>query len=156
MEESLEQSDQPPPSVSIQGDADVRYDWLIEHTIAALTFLSKEESEITIRVVDDATMSELHRKHSGVNGTTDVLTFDNGSNEHSVCADIACCVDEANREAGQRGHSLDEELLLYIMHGILHCCGFDDGDENSHREMHNEEDRVLEAIGVGSVWSKDS
>ncbi len=155
MEESLEQSDQPPPSVSIVGDAEVHYDWLTEQTIAVLTFLHKNESEITVQVVDDVAMSDLHKKHSDIDGTTDVLTFDNGSDDYCVRADIACCVDEASRESNRRGHSLDEELLLYIVHGILHCCGFDDCDEVSHREIHAEEDRVLSAIGVGPVWSKE-
>ena len=156
MDESLEQPDQPPPRVSIQGDTDVNFNWLKVHATAALLFLRKEQSEIAVRIVGDAEMSELHNKHSGIECTTDVLTFDNGSDEHAVRADIACCCDEASREAQLRGHSLDEELLLYIMHGILHCSGFDDHDEESHRKMHEEEDRILSAIGVGSVWSKGS
>ena len=151
MEESLEQADQPPPSVTIQGDADVHYAWLKQHAIAALTYLCKAESEISVLVVDDSAMSELHIKHSGVEGTTDVLTFDHGSDEGAVCADIAICVDVASREAKNRNHSLDEELLLYLVHGILHCCGFDDCDDESRAAIHTEEDRVLEAIGVGTL-----
>jgi len=157
MEELKDQSDQPPPtSVTIQGDAAVKYGWLEEHAIAALVFLGKEHSSVAIRVVDDATMSELHVKHSGVAGTTDVLTFASDSSEDSIEADIAICCDVAQRVAQERGHSIEEELLLYIVHGMLHCIGFDDHDEEAHQKIHDEEDRVLSAIGVGSVWSNDS
>jgi len=156
MEESLEQVDQPPPSVTIQGDADVHHAWIKEHAIAALTFLRKEHSDVSIVVIDDSAMSELHIKHSGVEGTTDVLTFDQGSDDKAVRADIAICIDVASREAEERNHSLEEELLLYLVHGILHCCGFDDKDDESHAKIHAEEDRVLEAIGIGTLWSSNS
>ncbi len=157
MEESNEQLDQPPPTnVTICGDVDVDYTWLEEHTIAVLCYLQKENSEVSVRVVKDTEMSALHVKHSGVEGTTDVLTFDHGSKEHSLYADIAICVDVAEREAKKRNHALKNELLLYIVHGMLHCCGFDDHEDSSHKLMHAEEDKILSAIGVGCVWSTES
>jgi len=157
MEESNEQLDQPPPAnVTVCGDVDVDYTWLEQHATAALVYLQKENAEVSVRVVSDIEMSALHVKHSGVEGTTDVLTFDHGSDAQSVQADIAVCVDVAEREASKRNHETKNELLLYIVHGMLHCCGFDDHDEVSHKQMHDEEDRILSAIGVGHVWSTKS
>ncbi len=157
MEESNEQLDQPPPTnVTVCGDVGVDYKWLEEHAIAALNYLQKESSDVSVRIVNDIEMSELHVKHSGVEGTTDVLTFDHGSDTHSLHADIAICVDVAKRESARRGHALQNELLLYIVHGMLHCCGFDDHDETAHTLMHEEEDKILSAIGVGCVWSDES
>ncbi|MDG1137426.1 MAG: rRNA maturation RNase YbeY [Phycisphaerales bacterium] len=157
MEESKDQVDQPPPTnITVQGDADIDYNWLQIQTCNALSFLHLNYSEVSVRVIGNDEMSQLHVKHSGVEGTTDVLTFDHGGDEHSVRADIAICVDVAKREAEKRGHALQNELLLYIVHGILHCCGFDDHDEKSHALMHEEEDRVLSSIGVGAVWSNES
>ena len=154
MEESNEQLDQPPPTnVTVFGDVDVDYIWLEEQTTAALCYLQKENAEVSVRVVGDMEMSALHVKHSGVEETTDVLTFDHGSDTHSLHADIAICVDVAKREAARRGHVLQNELLLYIVNGMLHCCGFDDHDETSHALMHEEEDKILSAIGIGCVWS---
>ena len=51
---------------------------------------------------------------------------------------------------------LKTNCYFNIVHGILHCCGFDDHDEESHQKMHAEEDRILNAIGVGTVWSSDT
>ena len=156
MEETKEQLDQPPPAnITIQGDAEIDYNWLKEQTCNALAFLHRDYSEISIRIVGEQEMSELHVTHSGVEGTTDVLTFDHGGDEHSVHADIAVCIDVAVEEAKKRGHALQHELLLYIVHGILHCCGYDDSNEKAHALMHAEEDRVLSAIGVGAVWSRE-
>ncbi len=67
--------------------------------------------------------------------------------------DILVCADEAAREAGSYGHSVAQELLLYVLHGTLHCLGHDDHDEASHAAMHAAEDRVLAATGIGATFA---
>lgn len=155
MEESTEQPDQPPPSIFIQGEGAEHHDWLEERGTSALSLLQMNQSEVTVLIVDDKTMSDLHMKHSNVEGTTDVLTFDHGGESDAIQADIAICIDVAEKESKTRGHSVQHELLLYIVHGLLHCVGFDDHDDEDHLKMHAEEDRVLTAIGVGPVWSNN-
>ena len=155
--------DDPPeptePIITITVDAavdGVNADWLETKTTSALELLGKNQSQLAVRVVNDATMIQLHQDHSNIAETTDVLTFDNGSSEASIHADIAICCDVASRALGDRNHALNEELLLYVVHGMLHCIGFDDHDEGAHLKMHEEEDRILTAIGVGPVWSSGS
>jgi len=155
--------DEPPestePFITITVDEavdGVNADWLETKTTSALELLGKNQSQLAVRVVNDATMIQLHQDHSNIAETTDVLTFDNGSSEASIHADIAICCDVASRALGDRNHALNEELLLYVVHGMLHCIGFDDHDEGAHLKMHEEEDRILTAIGVGPVWSSGS
>ena len=155
--------DEPPestePFITITVDEavdGVNADWLETKTTSALELLGKNQSQLAVRVVNDATMIQLHQDHSNIAETTDVLTFDNGSSEASIHADIAICCDVASRALGDRNHALNEELLLYVVHGMLHCIGFDDHDEEAHLKMHEEEDRILTAIGVGPVWSSGS
>lgn len=130
--------------------------WLLSHVQKVIEYIGLKPYSIAIRVVGDEEMASLHNAHSGIDASTDVLTFDRGSSKDSIEADIAICSDEANRLATQHGHSLNEELLLYIVHAMLHCLGYDDHDEESHQQMHAEEDRILTAIGVGPVWSRTS
>ena len=152
--------DEPPePIVTVMVDDSVdgvEVDWLEQQSTAALLFLGKDQSRLVVRVVNDAVMSQLHQEHSDESETTDVLTFDNGSTDSAIRADIAICIDVASRAVNDRKHSLSEELLLYIVHGVLHCIGFNDHDEESHQKMHEEEDRILSAVGVGPVWSNGS
>jgi probable rRNA maturation factor len=68
-------------------------------------------------------------------------------------ADIILCLDEAQRAAARLGHEPERELLLYLIHGLLHCLGHDDHDEPAARRMHETEDRILTAIGVGPTYS---
>ncbi len=68
--------------------------------------------------------------------------------------DILVCLDEANRQSTARGYPCERELLLYTLHGVLHCIGFDDHEEADFEAMHAAEDAVLAAIGVGPVFHR--
>jgi probable rRNA maturation factor len=115
--------------------------------------------DVRIRILNDAEMSGAHERFCQVSGTTDVLTFDLRS--QAECAstpaamdvDILVCIDEARRAAATRGHTPEQELLLYALHGLLHCLGHDDHDDAAYARMHALEDQVLAAIGVGPVFA---
>lgn len=110
--------------------------------------------EVRVRVLDDEAMSAAHERWGGVPGTTDVLTFDLREGEQGpLDVDLLVCVDEAARQAKARGLPLERELLLYIVHGVLHCLGHDDHDEADAARMHEEEDRLLEAAGIGATFA---
>lgn len=107
---------------------------------------------LRIRVVDDDAMSEAHLRWSGIEGTTDVLTFDLGTDGRDLDVDLLVCRDQAQRQADSRGHEAWREVLLYIIHGALHCLGHDDHDPADADRMHQIEDDTLEAIGVGRTY----
>lgn len=113
--------------------------------------------EVRVRVVGDADMIAAHEKHLNEATTTDVLTFDMADGAAAetrvLDADVLICLDEAERQASERGHAAHLEVLLYVVHAILHCLGFADHDEDAARAMHAREDEVLRAIGVGSVYA---
>lgn len=99
-------------------------------------------------------MAAAHSGFLGVDGTTDVLTFDlTEPGQPDLDVDILVCVDEARRQGAARGHGVERELLLYIVHGVLHCLGHDDHDPSAAARMHAEEDRILEAVGVGPTYA---
>lgn len=114
--------------------------------------------EARVRIVDDAEMAAAHERFGGVAGTTDVLTFDlrtdaeRAASPRTMDVDILVCSDEAKRASVARGHPAEHEMVLYILHGLLHCLGHDDHEEESCRAMHDLEDLVLETIGVGRLF----
>ncbi|MDX2148112.1 MAG: rRNA maturation RNase YbeY [Planctomycetota bacterium] len=67
--------------------------------------------------------------------------------------DLLICVDEAQRQARARGHAVNHELALYLVHGLLHCLGHDDHDEASAARMHAVEDEILVATGLAPVYA---
>jgi len=108
---------------------------------------------VRLRIVGDEEMTTLHAAHTGDATTTDVLTFDlRDATDAPLDADVVLCVDEALRQATRRGRSVERELLLYALHGALHCLGCDDHDEEAYEAMHALEDAILEAVGVGATF----
>lgn len=113
--------------------------------------LGRPVARLAVRIVQDSEMTAMHRKWRDLDGTTDVLTFEHAP-DGPIDVDIAVCLDEANRRCADCPHGTTDELLLYIVHGLLHCCGHDDHDPDRFNTMHAEEDRLLEAVGRGPIF----
>ncbi len=110
--------------------------------------------ELSVVLVGDGRMAELHERFMGIPGPTDVLTFPLDVDAHGNVAsgEVVVCVPEARRQATERGTSLREEVLLYALHGLLHLCGYDDRTDAAYRAMHRKEDEILGKLGVGPVF----
>lgn len=136
--------------------------WLKGKILGALKVIGVKEAEWTITIVGDKAMGELHGRTMGDSSTTDVLTFDLREPAEMkrtregvrVELDTVLCADEAGRRAKEMGHSLQEELLLYAVHSLLHVQGYDDLTERGAKRMHRREDEVLVALGVGPVYAR--
>jgi probable rRNA maturation factor len=74
--------------------------------------------EVVVAVVSDATIARVHLDFMGIEGSTDVITFDHG--EIVVSAETALC------RSKEFTHTIEQELLLYCVHGLLHLNGYDD------------------------------
>lgn len=125
--------------------------WLRDTAERAVALLGAG-GEVRVKVVADAEMADAHLRYADTPGTTDVLTFDLSESAGALDTDIMVCFDEAARRAAERAHDTRRELLLYIVHGVLHCLGHDDHDEEDFRRMHAAEDELLERLGVGATF----
>lgn len=134
--------------------------WVRDRALAAAEVVggTGASGEVRVRLIDDQEMAAAHARHCGDDSTTDVLTFDlrgtvrRAANLTQLDTDVLICVDEAKRQAEERGHAVEREILLYVVHAMLHCLGYDDHEEPGYAAMHAEEDRVLEVIGVGRTF----
>ncbi len=129
--------------------------WIADHLAKALDQLDQSGAPITVVVVDDPAMIQLHQQYHQLDTTTDVLTFDlRDDPSQPIEGDIVVCLDEATRQARLRGHAIREELLLYVVHGLMHLLGEDDHDDAAYRQMHKREDDLLEAMGLGRLFER--
>lgn len=116
-----------------------------------------DRGTLEITVVADRAMREAHAQWKGDGSSTDVLTFDmGGSRGHAVDGLIMTCRDTARREAQRRGTSLHLELQLYVVHGCLHLCGYDDRKRRDFLRMHRREDELLAELGYGPVFARQA
>ena len=175
-------ADEPEPSCDLTIHLDVETSqapdlaWIQRKLKAVVDRLKLESVSLSVVIVDDASIADMHVRFLNVEGTTDVITFDlsdsapplpagEGRGEgafklnppphrQTVDGELYLCLDEATRQAQRFGHTVDAELLLYAVHGLLHLLGYDDHDPENHRIMHDTEDQLLTAIGVGPVFAR--
>ena len=113
---------------------------------AALQHGGRAGIEIEVVFVDDDTLTEIHARFLGDPTPTDVITFDLGEEEHGAAGELYVSVDCARREAEERGVELQRELALYLVHGALHLCGFDDHEPADRAAMRAAERAVMRAL----------
>jgi len=111
------------------------------------------QTELSILVVDEAAMEQLHVQWMDETGPTDVLSFpmdelrpprDNeGVPEPGLLGDVVLCPEVARRQAKAAGHSTADELDLLTTHGILHLLGYDHAEPEEHQEMFGLQARLL-------------
>jgi len=111
--------------------------------------------ELSIALVSDLHMSELHNRFMQDAAPTDVLTFplEQDSRGRAIAGEIVINVSEGLRQSRRRGIALQNELLLYALHGMLHLKGLDDRTDSEYQRMHRLEDRMLIKLGVGPVFN---
>lgn len=99
---------------------------------------------ISVALVADDAMAAVHRDFSSIDGTTDVLAFDlRPAPVGAFDGEVVICFDVARREAAMRGRSLQQEVELYLVHGLLHLAGFDDHKSSARARMHAAERQVI-------------
>ncbi len=99
---------------------------------------------ITVLLAGDARLKELNRAFRRKNKPTDVLSFPAVENGEGHAGDLAISVETAARQAAEHGHSLDAELHILMLHGLLHLAGFD--HEADHGEMRMLESRLRDQL----------
>ncbi len=114
------------------------------------------EGEIALSVVvtDDEAVRELNRQFRDVDAPTDVLAFGSGEESDFVTApeepvylgDVVISYPRALAQAEEYGHSVDRELALLAVHGVLHLLGYDHVDEAERAEMWARQDEILERL----------
>lgn len=106
------------------------------------------DAEISLAVVDDEEMADLNSRFLRHAGPTDVLTFPlSEPGEGPLSAEIVVSAKRAQREAKRRRLSPLDELRLYVIHGALHLCGYDDHTSAGRRRMRARERHWVKTRG---------
>jgi len=119
-------------------------------------------AELSLLLVDEPAMTELHVRWMGEEGPTDVLAFpmdelrppqpggahaDHGDTDTSdipgLLGDVVICPQIAATAARRAKHAVADEIDLLATHGILHLLGYDHADAKEHAAMFGLQDRLL-------------
>jgi probable rRNA maturation factor len=103
---------------------------------------------VSIAVTDDPTIQELNHRYLQHDYPTDVLSFLLESGPDWLEGEIVVSADTAVRSAPSYGWSASDELLLYVIHGVLHLVGLDDTTPDAAAVMRRQERHYLQLLGV--------
>ncbi len=111
--------------------------------------------QVELAVFDDKGMTQLHKDYLGKPKVTDVICFDLAQDDPSqIHANLALGGQVARTQARLNRTSINKELALYTVHGLLHLLGYNDAKLADARRMHHREDELLKKLGIGAVFQK--
>jgi probable rRNA maturation factor len=109
-------------------------------------------TDLSVVVVDDARLQQLNRDFLGINSTTDVLAFPAGHTDPDTnriyLGDVIISYQTASRQADQAGHSISNEIILLVVHGVLHLLGHDHLQPEEKSEMWSAKNEILGSLGL--------
>ncbi|HEV3238641.1 MAG TPA: rRNA maturation RNase YbeY [Gemmataceae bacterium] len=113
---------------------------------------SEPDYEISLAFVDNATIHRLNKRYLDHDEPTDVLSFPlSEPGAKKLAGELVIGVEVAQAEANQRGHDIQVELALYVIHGLLHLCGYDDHKDADAARMRERERHYLCLVGLPDV-----
>ncbi|MCL4078994.1 rRNA maturation RNase YbeY [Coriobacteriia bacterium Es71-Z0120] len=125
------------------------FERLAKHVLAMES--APEEAELSIAIVDADEIARLNEQYRGVSGPTDVLSFGcddpclASAGEPIVLGDVIIAPEIAEKQAAELGVTVESELNLLVVHGILHLFGYDHERDEDAAVMQARERAVLDA-----------
>lgn len=129
----------------------------IDKLYELLEFTLKKEKldnvEFNIIFVDSKTIHEINKTYRNIDRVTDVISFaleDNKTIEldHRLLGDIYICIERAEEQAKEYGHSFLRELSFLTIHGLLHLLGYDHMEKDEEEIMFKKQEEILDEFGI--------
>ncbi len=175
----------PPFQVSLQVEDEfqdaVSEAWL--KSVAEQTLVAggaATDTTVGVAIAGDELVRELNQRHRGLDETTDVLSF---SFDHQgqyygddrppddpaessafvlppeapgTLGDVIISYPQAQRQAAEAGHSVDQELAVLLAHGILHLMGHDHESPEEETAMNEVVARTLAGLATAGAGPAES
>lgn len=118
----------------------------------------KKKAEITICLVNDRKIKEINKKYLAKNAVTDVIAFNlsEPKGPEGIKADIVVSTERAVFNSGLFNTSPSYELLLYVVHGLLHILGYEDKNSKQRQIMQEKSNRVLDLLKIYPIPCNDA
>ena len=118
-----------------------------------------DSPSLSVRITDDEELQSLNLKYRGIDKPTDVLSFPTDFTDPDLegryLGDVVISHSRAEEQAQWRGHKIEEELQLLIVHGVLHLLGYDHGDKKEKKELWSLQSSILEKLGLDIEVEED-
>jgi probable rRNA maturation factor len=143
--------------INIESYPDFPINDLLERAArVALEYQSEDpDADFSIVLADDEKLRALNRDYLSIDAPTDVLSFPASESDPETgvryLGDILISVPRAAEQANAAGHSIQDEIQLLVVHGVLHLLGHDHAEAEEKARMWAAQAMVLERLGLGHV-----
>jgi probable rRNA maturation factor len=108
--------------------------------------------EISLAFVDNPTIHTLNKRYLDHDEPTDVLSFPlSEPTSKKLSGELVIGAEVAKEQSVSRGHDVQAELALYVIHGTLHLCGHDDQTEAGAKAMRERERHYLAQLNLPDI-----
>ncbi|WP_312544565.1 rRNA maturation RNase YbeY, partial [Pantoea eucalypti] len=136
--------------VACENTADLPDESLFHRWLSAAVTPFQPESEVTVRLVDEAESHELNLTYRGKDKPTNVLSFPFEAPpgiELPLLGDLIICRQVVEQEAAEQGKSVEAHWAHMVVHGTLHLLGYDHIEDDEADEMEGLETEIMLALG---------
>lgn len=127
-------------------EIDNHTDCLINETLLNDILEKLTHKEVELIIVDNAEIQELNKQYRYIDKPTDVLSFPIEDTPFMPLGTVVISAQYAQEKANEFNHSLEDEIALLFIHGVLHCMGYD--HEIDHGEQRNKEVEIIEYFNL--------
>ena len=117
--------------------------------------IDTDRAEISLTLVEPEEIKSLNAEYRNVDSVTDVLSFpqfedkEQMPSEGELClGDVVICVERAQQQAEEYGHSFEREMVYLLVHSLLHLLGYDHMDDDEKAIMREKEEHVMEHVDL--------
>jgi probable rRNA maturation factor len=112
----------------------------------------ESDAEISLAFVDNSTIHRLNHRYLKHDEPTDVLSFPlSEPGARKLQGELVIGAEVAKEQAAERGHGVDAELALYVIHGLLHLCGYNDHERKDAGLMSERERHYLRLLDLPDI-----
>lgn len=134
-----------------QKDAKISASFMKKAVTAALAFHHVLCDEVAIHFVTNRRMCQMHGEFFDDPSPTDCMSFPYDQEQEGgyfFLGEIFVCPKQAQMHVDKHGGDLHNEILLYVVHGLLHLLGYDDMNVATRKVMRRQEKRLMKHLGL--------
>lgn len=131
-----------------------KFDFLsiLKSAAEAVLLAEAKNGDLSIVLTGDKEIRELNRSYRNLDSATDVLSFPSGELDPDsgelYLGDIVLSYQRAAHQATTEGHSIQDELSLLVVHGVLHLLGYDHSEPDDRNKMWMRQEKILSALAI--------
>jgi probable rRNA maturation factor len=117
---------------------------------------NEPDAEVSLALVDNLTIRQLNNRYLQHDEPTDVLSFPlSEPSAKRLAGELVIGAEVAREQAHGRGHDVQAELALYVIHGLLHLCGYEDKSAADADVMRERERHYLRQLGLPDIAPRE-